>query len=150
MTEVLSFPHFSAVPKDQWPWENFTPQEMACRESGMIAVAIKFMHRLQRTRNTFAQAMHVTSGYRSPEYNRKVSKTGFFGPHTTGRAVDIRVYGEAAFRLVRIALAHGFTGIGIKQKGPHHLRFIHLDELESKEASGEENPGRKRPWIWSY
>ena len=53
--------------------------------------------------------MRVTSGYRTPEHNRRVSRTGYEGPHTTGRAVDVAAFGERALRIVRIALAHGFS-----------------------------------------
>ena len=87
--------------------------------------------------------MRVTSGYRTPEHNRRVSRTGYEGPHTTGRAVDVAAFGERALRIVRIALAHGFTGIGLKQNGPHHLRFVHLDDL----AGDHRTP---RPRIWTY
>jgi hypothetical protein len=71
-----------------------------------------------------------------------VSTTGFDGPHTTGKAADILVYGEDALLLLKLALARGFTGIGISQKGDIHSRFIHLDILAQ--------PDYPRPFLWSY
>ena len=141
--DLLSFPHFTAVRADDWPWPHFTAQEMACQGTGVVVVGAGFMRRLEAVRRTLGEPMRVTSGYRTPEHNRRVSRTGYEGPHTTGRAVDVAAFGERALRLVRIALAHGFTGIGLKQKGPHHLRFVHLDDL----AGDHRTP---RPWIWTY
>ncbi len=64
--------------------------------------------------------------------------------HTTGQAVDVSVSGGPAYELLGIALEEGFTGIGVKQKGAHKGRFLHLDDLEYK-------PGEHiRPTIWSY
>jgi hypothetical protein len=42
---------------------------------------------------------------------------------------------------MRLALAKGFTGIGVQQKGGG--RFIHLDNLPN-------GPGQPRPTVWSY
>jgi hypothetical protein len=43
-----------------------------------------------------------------------------------------------AYRLAKLAFDHGFTGIGINQKGGG--RFIHVDDLADA----------PRPTIWSY
>ena len=84
----------------------------------------------------------VSSGYRSPEYNAKISPTGLKGPHTTGKAVDLLVSREQAYIILREALAMKvFTGIGVNQKG--ESRFLHLDTLTKEEAS-------PRPTVWSY
>ena len=91
----------------------------------------------------FDRSLAVSSGYRTPDYNAAVSSTGTDGPHTTGRAVDVRVRGADALELVQIANEFGFTGIGISQRGDQASRFVHLDDLEN----GESCP---RPWIWSY
>ena len=99
-----------------------------------------FLVRLEQLRRAFGKPMRLSSAYRCPNYNARISKTGRDGPHTTGRAVDVLISGEDAYRLVQLALEHGFTGIGIAQRGPHERRFIHLDDLE----------GPTRPWVWSY
>lgn len=143
MGQLLSFPRFEAVLREEWPWPDFTPMEMACKGTGIVTVHTDFMNRLQGIRDVYNGVMNVSSGYRAPEYNRKVSKTGYTGPHTTGRAVDITIFGYDQIRLLRIALAHGMTGIGLKQKGPHHLRFMHLDDLSNDNS-------QPRPWNWTY
>lgn len=99
-----------------------------------------FMERLDGIRLTFNLPMRISSGYRCPKYNQAISETGETGPHTTGRAVDVRVSGREAFQLLDIAVTMGMTGIGIKQHGPHALRYLHLDDLQHE----------GRPWLWSY
>lgn len=99
-----------------------------------------FISRLDDMRNILRFPLIVSSGYRCPVYNNAVSKTGMYGPHTTGHAVDIQIAGEKALRLLQLASNRSFTGIGINQKGPHEKRFIHLDDL----GIGQ------RPWIWTY
>jgi uncharacterized protein YcbK (DUF882 family) len=80
----------------------------------------------------------VSSGYRCPTHNQRVSSTGPDGPHTTGKAVDIAVDRQRAWHVLREAARMGFTGIGIKQTGGG--RFIHLDMLD----------GQNRPMLWGY
>jgi zinc D-Ala-D-Ala carboxypeptidase len=125
----------------EWRWPNFRPDELACKGSGSILVVPAFLDRLQRLRAAYGKPMRVSSGYRSPEHNAKVSSTGATGPHTTGRAVDIAVSGADAFKLLRYAVGYGFTGIGFQQKGPHATRFIHLDDIEDWNI---------RPTVWTY
>jgi len=86
--------------------------------------------------------LRITSGYRCPTHNQRVSTTGVAGPHTTGLAADVKIYGREAHALIAAAMAAGFTGIGIKQKGDMSRRFVHLDILDSTE--------RFRPTVWSY
>ena len=101
----------------------------------------EFLERLQTVRNKFGAAMHLSSGYRCPVWNDQVSKSGRTGPHTTGHAaVDVKVSGKYALRLIEIALACGMQGVGIKQHGEYASRWIHLDDLTEG----------IRPHIWSY
>ncbi len=124
-----------------WPYHYFTETEMACKGTGECKMDAAFMLRLERLRMVFGKPLIVTSGYRSPTYNAKVSGTGSDGPHTTGRAVDVSIRGADALKLIDLALECGFTGIGVKQAGDG--RFLHLDDLPAA-------PGRPRPTIWSY
>ena len=99
------------------------------------------MDMMDELRETFGGPLIVSSAYRCPEYNNKISSTGTKGPHTTGKAIDIAINGEDAYKLVKAAVSMGFSGIGIKQKGSFEGRFIHLDMLPL---------GTIRPRIWSY
>lgn len=99
-----------------------------------------FMSKLVALRTYLDFPFPVSSAFRCPEHNQRVSSTGANGPHTTGRAIDIAVRGEQAYEIVSQAARFGFTGIGVAQKGGG--RFIHLDDLEYPDAP--------RPWVWSY
>lgn len=101
-----------------------------------------FMSQLIRLREEFGRPMPVTSSFRTPEKNREING-GKNSAHMIGRAVDVHIYGQNAYDLVKLAFHMGFTGIGIKQNGPKLGRFIHLDNCTFSER-------RPRPRIWSY
>lgn len=87
------------------------------------------------------EPLTVSSGYRCPGHNQRVSTSGPRGPHTTGQAADLLVDRKNAHRLLGLAMAMGFTGVGVKQHGGS--RFLHLDTLPDA-------PGQPRPTVWSY
>lgn len=126
-----------------WEWPNFSPGEFKCRHCGKLVIAHDFVDRLQKIRSRLGKPLVVSSGYRCPEYNAQVSKTGRNGPHTTGHASDILIYGDEFLRLLVAARDFGMTGFGIAQTGPWASRFLHLDDLP-------EAPGQPRPWAWGY
>ena len=95
----------------------------------------EFMERLQRLRLEFGKPMRITSGYRCPSHPIEAKKTAP-GPHSTGLACDVGVQGADAHQLLGLALAQGFKGIGVQQKGEG--RFLHLDLMTEQ--------GR----LWSY
>lgn len=122
---------------------HFAHSELRCAHCGENRMDPMFLVLLEEVRVALGRPMILTSAYRCPEYNARISSTGAHGPHTTGQAVDVAVYGDRAVMLVWHALRAGFTGIGVKQHGPKSGRFVHLDTL---------SPGGRapRPWIWSY
>lgn len=104
---------------------------------------VEFLYQLDDLRERCGFPFIVTSGYRCPAHNSEVSTTGHDGPHTTGRAVDLRLSGENVFRLLtQVSLGGWMTGIGLMQRGPHEKRFIHLDDLTK--------PDHPRPRVWTY
>ena len=121
----------------------FTQKELACRHCGQGLMDADFLAALDILREVYGSPIILNSGYRCPMHNMEVSKTGPRGPHTTGRSVDVLVYGAEAHRLIELALRWNFTGVGVSQRGPHDQRFVHLDTLSDA-------PGQPRPWVWSY
>lgn len=123
------------------PWQYFSMEELYCQGfsccNHSMHMDTEFMAVVVALRRELGFPFIVTSAFRCSTHNNKVSSTGFDGPHTTGKSIDILVRHEKAFRLVESALRHGITGIGVKQRGSD--RFIHLDKLSSP-----------RPRIWSY
>lgn len=113
--------------------------QLACSCCGVDGLDAEFMAKLDQLREDVGFAMPVNSGYRCPLHNHKVSGTGFTGPHTTGKAVDIGISGGRATALVKAALNAGFLGVGIKQHGPAHGRIVHLDMVDRPEQI-----------IWTY
>lgn len=124
-------------------WPNFKRLEFACKGTGQCRMDPLFLDKLQTLRWSFGRPMIITSGYRDPGYNAKISATGVDGPHTFGKAADIAIDRTLAYDLLKLAIELGFTGIGVNQKGK--ARFLHLDTLSPSEASPA-----PRPTIWSY
>jgi len=121
-------------------WPHFSQKELQCPHCKEMHMDDGFMNKLESIRVSYGRPIYINSGYRCPEYNNRISHTGFDGPHTTGKAVDIGIVGEEAYKLLGIALEHGVKGIGINQKGSYSKRFIHLDDA----------PEATRPWVWTY
>jgi len=106
--------------------------------SGEIHMDRRFLQYLDALRHKCGFPFIISSGYRSPEYNARVSSTGLTGPHTSGKAADVSVSRENAYRVLENAFELGcFTGIGINQKGEG--RFIHLDTIQ-----------RPHSTVWTY
>jgi uncharacterized protein YcbK (DUF882 family) len=122
-------------------WRHFKLSEFACRHCGENLIDHVFVSELDELRHRLGFPIAITSGYRCPTHNAKVSSTGLTGPHTTGRAADLGVARERAYEVLQTAMLMKFTGIGVKQHGGS--RFIHLDQLPNA-------PGQPRPTIWSY
>jgi zinc D-Ala-D-Ala carboxypeptidase len=121
--------------------KNFSDEELRCSCCDDNLMDEDYLIRLQEVRDKYGAVMHLSSGYRCPIYNAKVSAMGSMnGPHTTGHAVDIKISGKNALRLINIALDCGMQGVGVKQHGEYASRFVHLDDLTDG----------VRPHIWSY
>lgn len=122
-------------------WRYFKIEEFACKHCGANLMDHVFVTELDELRHDLGFALPVSSGYRCPVHNARVSSTGAKGPHTTGRAADFAVDRQRAHQVLKAALNRGFTGIGVQQKGVS--RFIHLDNLPNL-------PGQPRPTVWTY
>jgi zinc D-Ala-D-Ala carboxypeptidase len=121
-------------------YKYFTDKELECKHCEAEGIDPTFMQKVDKLRGELGFAFPITSAYRCPDHPIEARKNAP-GAHASGRAVDIAVRGEQAYKLLQAALNAGFTGIGVSQKGG--VRFIHLDDLpDSKE--------RPRPHVWSY
>ena len=137
--------HFVLEPKmSDTPWPHFSRAELSCHcPCGEMDMDSEFMDRLEELRVAFGKPMRITSAYRCPNYNAQASSTGFIGPHTTGLAADVAVSGQDAHDLLALVMQHGYTGVGISQRGTHNKRFIHIDDIDI-------GSGKTRPTVWSY
>jgi zinc D-Ala-D-Ala carboxypeptidase len=117
-------------------YQNFSSAEFACRHTGKCDMQAAFLERLQALRTEYGRALTITSGYRHPTHPVEARKTHSNGEHTKGVCADVACASSAErFRLVRLALKHGFTRIGIAKT------FIHL---------GIGGPGLPNNVIWDY
>lgn len=123
-------------------WEFFSLDELKCKATGECSMDKAFMEKLVQLRKQYGKPISLSSAYRSKEHNAAIGGAPQ-SPHIYGKAVDIRVYGTDAYKIVQIALQLGFTGIGVSQKGDPAKRFIHIDTMESSSSV-------LRPTIWSY
>jgi uncharacterized protein YcbK (DUF882 family) len=116
------YDHWKEIPstRSAWPWRYFSPQEMACRGTGQIKVAVTLLNRLDVLRNRFGAALDVLSGYRSPYHNAVVGGAPL-SRHVIGDAVDISTADLDRDYLERLARGEGFTGFG------YYETFLHID-----------------------
>jgi zinc D-Ala-D-Ala carboxypeptidase len=122
-------------------WKHFRRDEFACKGKdccgGSNAISDDLIDLLEDLRDGVGFPLVVTSGYRCPLHNTRVSTTGEAGPHTTGLAADLGVDRERAVIVLQYALRMPFMGFGVNQKGSG--RFIHLDIVP-----------REPRTVWSY
>lgn len=117
-------------------YPNFSEAELRCKHTGRCEMQPAFMARLQALRTAYGRPMTITSGYRHWTHPVEARKGHTTGEHTRGTCVDIACAdGRTRYELVRLALAHGFTRIGIAKT------FVHL---------GTGGPGLPEPVIWEY
>lgn len=124
-------------------YQYFTTEELACKcgcGGGEDDMDPEFMAKICAMRLEAGFAFPVSSGYRCPEHNATVSSTGRTGPHTTGKALDIKVSRKKAMTLIKLGLEYNITGFGVSQKGS--VRFIHVDTIDREEDL--------TPTVWSY
>lgn len=102
-----------------------------------------FFGTLNAVREKWGKPIIVTSGYRCPAYNAKVSSTGAGGPHTTGLAVDISLSGwptSDVVRFIKLLWDMGIDRVGVKAHGDRAKRFLHFDT----------SPHHPSPAFWTY
>lgn len=125
-------------------WQHFSRDEFRCRGTdccgGKNLTDDRLIDALDELRTIVGFPLRISSGYRCPVHNQRVSSTGPAGPHTTGLAADIAVDRGNAVTVLTWALdtaTFRFTGFGVHQKGAG--RFIHLDMLD-----------RPTKALWTY
>ena len=118
-------------------WCNFTPDEFRCSCCNRLEISSDIMDLLQKARNELGP-LQITSAYRCPEHNSKVSSTGASGPHTSGYAVDIHVSNSQHRKQLIDYFATKVTGLGVAKT------FLHIDLLTP------EHGFEMRPNAWKY
>jgi len=132
MNEIIREP-------EKWheDWCEFNPDEFRCSCCKRLEISSDLVDLLQAARNVLGP-LQINSGYRCPDHNNKVSKTGEAGPHTTAYAVDIHVSNSQHRKKLISYFANKVSGLGIAKT------FIHIDLLD--QDSGFD----VRPNCWLY
>lgn len=102
---------------------NFKVKEFACNDgSDVVFIAPELVEVLQKIRDHFNASVTVSSGYRTPGYNKKVDGAAY-SQHQYGTAADIKVKGVAPKTVAAFAetLLPKKGGIGI------YTTFTHVD-----------------------
>ena len=118
-------------------WKNFALDEFKCQcGCGHVEVYSDLLDLLQEARDELGP-LTITSAYRCPSHNNKVSSTGLSGPHTTAKAVDIHVSNSQHRKELIDWFSKKVTGLGIART------FIHVDIISPEDLS-------HRPTAWIY
>ena len=99
----------------------FSTSEFDCKHTGENRMEQDFLSKLDALREACGFPFVITSGYRSPDHPIEAVKE-IPGTHAQGIAADIKITNSAQrYTIIREALAHGFTGLGVAGD------FIHVD-----------------------
>ena len=93
-----------------------------------------FLEKLDKLRGMCGFPFIVTSGYRTPDHNKRVGGAPR-SYHVKGRAADIHVkHGWQVFMIVSFASRCGLHGIGISFP-KHGNGFVHVDDRDIEKAT---------------
>lgn len=112
---------------------NFNSSEFNCKGNGCCKetyIDDQLIAYLQKIHDHFGKPVIVTSGYRCPTHNKRVSgSTSSY--HTKGQAADIVISGVAPAEVAKYAESLGILGIGLYEtaKDGH---FVHVDTRTKK------------------
>ena len=111
--------------------EHFRVSEFACHDgSDNVPIDIDLAFKLEDIRQRFGKTITITSGSRSPSYNKKIGGTSD-SYHVKGRAFDIVVNGVSPYDVAHYAQGLWINGIGCY----YDDGFVHIDS-------------RKQPFFW--
>ena len=97
-------------------WQYFTEDELRCKGTDECCMDEQFMLTLEALRQEFNEPMIISSAYRDLSYNQVIGGAKN-SPHLFGKAVDVVISGKKAYRLIKLAIQYGFSGIGVSQRG---------------------------------
>lgn len=112
----------------------FKPKEMQCKDgSKEMLISSELMILLEDIRKHFNAPVKVNSGYRTPEWNKKVggAKNSY---HCKGMAADINVKGHKTKEVAKYASERLGNRGGVIQ----YTNFVHVDVREGYYRKGVE------------
>ena len=113
----------------------FSRAELQCKHTGRCEMEQSFLDRLEALRGEYGKPIRISSAFRDASHPAEAKKDKV-GYHGLGRAADLLV-GYDGYRLLELAIKHGFKGLGCSFRGSVESRFLHVDD-------------RDIPAVWSY
>lgn len=108
----------------EWRWPHFTPEELACRGTGLFYMDERVLDFAESLRAAMGSPLIVNSAYRSPSHNRAVGGATS-SQHMLGRALDVSVANHDPHVMIEEARRLGAVGVGTYPT--HRTPFIHFD-----------------------
>lgn len=108
--------------------EHFDSEEFKCKDGKEHAINKKLIDGLEELRKLAGKPIHINSGYRSPEYNKKI-KGAKYSQHLLGNAADITIQGYTPKQIKAMAekiAVFKNGGIGL------YKTFVHVDVRSGK------------------
>lgn len=101
--------------------ENFSAAEFACKDGSSRAIDGRLLVMLEAVRAHFGRPVRITSGYRSPEYNRRIGGASR-SYHCLGQAADIQIDGTPPAEVYAwLDQQYPVSGLGL------YPRWVHID-----------------------
>lgn len=103
--------------------QNFRACEFDCKCSRCTETKVDelLVEYLQKIRDHFGKAVHITGPYRCPEHNAETPNASKTSRHMQGMAADFQVDGVAPAEVAAFAERIGVLGIGL------YDTFVHID-----------------------
>jgi peptidoglycan hydrolase-like protein with peptidoglycan-binding domain len=114
--------------------KNFKSTEFDCNGSGCCTetpIDEDLVTFLQQIRDHFNAPVNISSGYRCPTHNAKVSNASSKSKHMYGMAADIKVTGVPPAEVAKYAESIGVLGIGLYDTDSDG-HFVHIDTRPTK------------------
>lgn len=104
---------------------HFSRAEFRCRDGSEHAIDCRLLAMLEGLRAVIGRPITITSGYRSPDYNRQVGGASN-SMHLRGMAADFKVAGLSPEQVYDIAdRLYPVSGLGVYPRGEGG--WVHLD-----------------------
>ncbi len=132
--------HWRKAPWRPARWPNFSPVEVACRETGEYYHDPASFDCLQRLRDALGAPLRLNSGHRSAQHNARVGGAPL-SAHLEF-AADISLDNHDPILLAMAARQAGFTSFGF------YRTFLHVDRRPSRRWYGSQE-ARSLWKIWS-
>lgn len=112
--------------RDKKITEHFKVGEIACKDgSATYTINSEVLEILEEIRAIAKKPVIINSGYRTPEYNKKVGGSPR-SQHVLGNAVDFRISGMTTQDIYELIKANKLIGTKIKGLGLYNS-FVHID-----------------------